>query len=336
MEWLVQVFKKLCKESNLGEIIGFPLSISGGLLHKMYAIETDKGKYAIKILNPQIMKRPDAMNNYVNSERIANLVSMKVPTAPAKILLNGDFLLKIDNHFFMIFDWIEGKTLKPNRVNSSHSEKIGSLLAEIHRTDFSELKIKEELGDNEQTIDWKSYIQKGQKSNAEWVELMLETVDQLYEWTSLANNANRMLCTNLVISHRDLDPKNVLWNNDNPVFIDWESAGYINPMHDLIETALYWSEEEIGKIDKEKFFAFINGYKKRYGEVQIDWSTVLENGFLGKLGWLEYNLRRSLWIECSDEEEQMMGTTQSIEAIKEIRDYAEKIPTLVEWLNDEV
>jgi hypothetical protein len=79
-----QLFKKLCAQSRLGEIVGVPVSISGGLLHKIYAIETDKGKYAIKLLNPRIMLRPDAMNKYNNSERIANLVSKKVPAAPAK------------------------------------------------------------------------------------------------------------------------------------------------------------------------------------------------------------------------------------------------------------
>ncbi|WP_332871746.1 hypothetical protein [Paraliobacillus zengyii] len=67
---------------------------------------------------------------------------------------------------------------------------------------------------------------------------------------------------------------------------------------------------------------------------RLIWSIVLENGFTGKLGWLEYNLKRSLWIECSDEVEQMMGTTQVIETLKEIRDYAEKISTLVYWLNN--
>lgn len=51
----IQMFKKLCNVSNLGEIVGVPLSISGGLLHKMYAMETNKGKFAIKILNPPLV-----------------------------------------------------------------------------------------------------------------------------------------------------------------------------------------------------------------------------------------------------------------------------------------
>lgn len=68
------------------------------------------------------MIRPDAMMNYINSERIANLVSEKVPAVPAKII-NGDVIKTIDNQFYIVFDWIEGKTLKPNTINCSHSEK---------------------------------------------------------------------------------------------------------------------------------------------------------------------------------------------------------------------
>lgn len=328
-----QLFKKLCVESQLGEIVGVPVSISGGLLHKMYAIETNKGKYAIKILNPQIMIRPDAMMNYINSERIANLVSKKVPAVPAKIIY-GNFIHNIDSQFYIVFDWIESETLKPNEIKCSHSEKIGSILADIHGTDFSELHIKKDLGNNEQSVNWKYYIQQGQISHAEWVESLLGIVDKLYEWSSLAYKANRLLSINLVISHRDLDPKNVLWNKDEPVFIDWESAGYVNPMHDLVETALYWSKDKTDNIVKERFFAFINGYKMKGVEIQEDWTTVLENGFLGKLGWLEYNLKRSLEIECTDEEEQKLGITQVIGTIKEIKDYAETISKLVEWLNN--
>lgn len=204
-----QLFKKLCVESELGEIVGVPVSILGGLLHKMYAIETDKGKYAVKILNPQIMIRQDAMLNYINSERIANLVSKKVPAVAAKIIY-GKFIHSIDNQFYIVFDWIESKILKTSEINSTHSEKIGSILADIHSTDFSELQIKKDLGNNKQIINWKYYFQQGQKSNAEWVESLFGIVDKLYEWSALAHKANRLLSTNLVISHRDLDTKNVL------------------------------------------------------------------------------------------------------------------------------
>lgn len=52
---------------------------------------------------------------------------------------------------------------------------------------------------------------------------------------------------------------------------------------------------------------------------------VLENGYLGKLRWLEYNLKRALSIEGSDEEEQKLGAT-----------HEESIPKLRYWLNNEI
>ncbi len=39
-------FERLCHNLGLGELVSVPRAISGGLLHKMYAIETTQGKYA--------------------------------------------------------------------------------------------------------------------------------------------------------------------------------------------------------------------------------------------------------------------------------------------------
>ena len=77
-------FEKLCNILKLGEIIGKPKAITGGLLHRMYAIETTQGKYAIKALNPQIMSRSVAMQNFINSERIANFALNTISAIPAK------------------------------------------------------------------------------------------------------------------------------------------------------------------------------------------------------------------------------------------------------------
>ncbi|MED1862370.1 phosphotransferase [Fictibacillus nanhaiensis] len=218
----------------------------------------------------------------------------------------------------------------------SHCEKIGGILADIHRTDFSELAIPNEKPDIEEPTVWNYYLQKGKENRLEWVEILLENLDSLYDWNSSAIEASESLSSNIIISHRDLDSKNVMWQLHNPVLIDWESAGFINPMQDLIETAIYWSKNEKGEINKQKFFSFISGYKKRSGELHSDWKMVLENGYLGKLGWLEYSLKRSLWIECTDKEEQQLGITQVTETIYEIRNYAKQIPKLLDWLNNEL
>jgi len=76
-------FEKLCNILHLGEIVGTPEVMTGGLLHRMYAIETRQRKYAIKALNPQIMLRPMAMQKFINSERIANIALNNIPALTA-------------------------------------------------------------------------------------------------------------------------------------------------------------------------------------------------------------------------------------------------------------
>lgn len=77
-------FEDICRHSDLGDLVSSPTSISGGLLHRMYAVETTTGKYAVKLLNPSIMIRHTAMKNYINSEKIAHLVSKKIPALPSE------------------------------------------------------------------------------------------------------------------------------------------------------------------------------------------------------------------------------------------------------------
>ena len=246
------LFEKLCDILKLGEIVSVPKAISGGLLHRMYAVETTKGKYAIKALNPQIMLRPVAMQHFINSERIVNIAVNSIPALPAK-KFNDTFMQEIDKQFYLVFDWVDGKSLKPNEMNIVHCEKIGAILADIHMTDFSKLGIINDCSDNAQLTDWNYYLQQGQENNTVWVNQLLEIIDKLYEWNDQANKSAKQLASDMVISHRDLDSKNVMWSQDNPIIIDWESAGYVNPMHDLIDTAIYWSEDEMGNVDKERF-----------------------------------------------------------------------------------
>ncbi|EDL66423.1 hypothetical protein [Bacillus sp. SG-1] len=62
MDW-----DQICQSSQLGELTNVPQVLTGGLLHRMYAVETTEGKYAIKLVNPNIMVRPKALRNYILS-----------------------------------------------------------------------------------------------------------------------------------------------------------------------------------------------------------------------------------------------------------------------------
>ena len=80
------LIEKLFEDLGLGKI-SFPItSVSGGFMHRMYKVCTENRTYAVKHLNPEIMKRPAAMSNYKKAERLeAILESADIPIVPALI-----------------------------------------------------------------------------------------------------------------------------------------------------------------------------------------------------------------------------------------------------------
>ncbi|WP_245864083.1 phosphotransferase [Paenibacillus donghaensis] len=313
-------------------MIKAPRVVSGGLLHQMYRVETTTGTYAIKALNPQIMQRPDAMCNYIQSEQIAKAAAQQIPALPAKEW-HGRFMHEIGGQYYLVFDyWADGQSLKAPHIKLSHCHRMGAILADIHQMDFSGLECSTPEPTKAELSDWTAYVQKGWEQQAVWSTLMEEASGQLYEWNAKASRAAQLLATGMVLSHRDLDPKNVLWNDDQPLVIDWEAAGYIHPKQELIETAVYWSEDESGDLNEQKFKAFMAGYVENGGNVQPDWEPALALGFMGKLDWLEYSLKRSLWLECSSEEEQQLGTEQVAATLHSLRRYNDNTSVLAQWL----
>lgn len=266
---------KLCRSLHLGEMVVTPQSVSGGLLHRMYAVETTKGKFAIKALNSKIMERPTAMQNYINSEKIASIASKHIPAHPAKIF-NGTCMQNIENQYYLIFDWMEGTSLKPDEITVDHCENMGFILADLHATDFSALGIENHYTNNANEINWAFYFDKGQENSSVWVDLFHENMNKLYDWNARAKKAILLLADRMVVSHRDLEPKNVIWHNETPMIIDWESAGTLNPFKDIVDSAIYWSKNGKGKIDKNRLLAFIFGYEKKYGNLQANWRMILE------------------------------------------------------------
>lgn len=101
-----------------------------------------------------------------------------------------------------------------------------------------------------------------------------------------------------MISHTDLDRKNVIWQDDKAFIIDWEASGYINPTIELIQVAWYWSGGDKENIDYNKFKRIINSYKQSYkGKIDKNIHILINADNYEGLAWLDYNLKKSLCIE---------------------------------------
>lgn len=240
--------KRLITNSNLGNKVIEISKVTGGLSHRMYKVVTDKGNYAIKELNSNIMKRPEAYSNFIFSEKVIDTAKENGISAVGAMRINGDVIQKVKNNHYMVFEWIDGKVLKAEEITEKHSEIMGKILAQIHNIDFSEMGDKNRQDITIKEFDWKKYWKKAEQENKAYSKLLKESCDLLYELNRKANEAMLYANHELVISHRDLDRKNVIWKESEPFMIDWEASGYINPTIELIATAWYWASGDRKKI----------------------------------------------------------------------------------------
>ena len=143
-----------------------------------------------------------------------------------------------------------------------------------------------------------------------------------------AINSYNKLTKNVLISHLDMDLKNVMWDkDDNPYLIDFESANYVNPTFDLLDVSLYWSLAETN-FNFSYFKEFISSYLEEnnlnYDEVPLAIDSIYKN----HLGWLAYNLDK-LILNSKDKE----ALEEVNKAINSINNYFKIMPLISEYLN---
>ena len=323
--------RRLCAQCDLGELQAEPSAVPGGLLHRMWRLETERGRFAVKVLNPTIMACPDAPQNYRNSEIIARQAARHGLPAIAALIFNNHPLVELEGVSVLIFKWVEGLTLPTGPDTSDQAHQIGAILGRLHNLKFevSDLAIP----------DWPSFPARHwqalaeQSSSAEWAVQFRAKLPTILTWSERYRAVGPILRQTLVVSHRDLDQKNVLWRDAHtPQIIDWEAAGLTNPALDITGLALDWSGLRTGQADRSIFEAAIRGYREVRGAVWLDGVMALWGVAGGMLDWLEFNLKRSLGQANESLTEQRLGQTQVIETLTTLENLTTNLETWSGWI----
>lgn len=317
------MFIKIAKKYHW-KLKGEPARLNGGFMHKMYKIDTEQGTYALKLLNPFVMQRETAMENYAEAEQIELLLEQQdIPILPA-LSFGGRKMQEIDGEYFYLFEYYPGKPLKSSEITEYHCVEIGKVLAKIHNIykKFESEKI------SEMSVDWDFYLAKMQKVNMRLFTMLKDSLPVIKDSQNKGNLARKKLPQMVSICHNDMDCKNVLWNGKDYRIIDLECLSYNNPFMELFELALCWSGYEDCRIDFRLFRAFLQGYKDAGGELPVDWK-ILYDCNNGRLEWLEYNIKRVLGIDCGKDEKEI-GTEQAEETIRHIIYYSEMKKQILE------
>lgn len=305
---------------NLGQILTLPQAVKGGLLHKSFEVVSESGHYFVKALNPQIMLRPTAMGNYLFSDKVSRIAADSGVPSSSVLEIQGKTIHLVDGQYYQIFNWVEGVPYVHSPKNLDVCHEIGSLLGKIHGLDCTSIDGQNMESQEKRRVDWNGILKASQQD--EVVIKLKENIDfdYLIQIEDTAAQALRHL-SDLIISHRDLDPKNVMWGQEGLIVIDWEASGYVNAMHELIEVALYWSKFEDGTISAESFMAVLKGYESVTPLNDEETIFALDAVNDNKIGWIEYNLKRAVGIASNSLEECQLGYQQVVSTVQSIQRY---------------
>ena len=307
---------------GLGDMIGEPTPLSGGLMHRVWRIRTEAGDYVVKAINPEVAARPGALENIENGERVGAALASVVP-AVAALAFDGRHVVECGGRWYVVYPYIDGTSVYPPDITAAHCAAVGDALGRMHRANVAVPGIKPEV-EPTPAIDWPELLALS-PAGATWRDALEAALPELVAWTDAAGEVDAMDAP--VLTHRDLDPKNVLWRGPSPFLIDWEAAGYARPRRELLEVALYWADDGEGGLDGALCEALLSAYG-RHMPLRGDWEPVFAAGRANLLAWLAYSVRRASGQTSQDEAEKRLGAAEVRKTLDALEGYEARIETL--------
>lgn len=324
------MFEHICRALDLGEMTAAPAPLSGGHSHRMFALTTTRGRYAAKLLNPEVMARPDAMANYASCEAFeAMLEAAGLPILPARVI-DGRKMHCVDGQYLYIFDYCEGRVLSDAEITPAHCAAMGDVLARIHATAV----VTEEAAPTEDAVnagspDWPPLVAallRKPESRAEGAD-MHRALPMLLRVTRAMELAAARLPRRSALCHNDMDAKNVLWQGSDFRLIDLECLGPANPEQEMLDLAVSWAGYEL---DETKFRAFVTAYLAAGGRITSDPADLYDSR-RNHLDWLAYNARRALF---EDAEERRIGRIQIADSLHKLAYDQRNRAKILGWMEE--
>ncbi len=341
MNW--NCITEICKRFDLGSLTTQPTRVSGGLLNLMWRADTDSGVYAIKQLSKHIdLKNDNIRNNYELTEDIAYHFSQQDIRAISALIKEGKHLIMVEDSGFLVYPWLEARGFDNTWISKHHALQISAIIAKMHLINLKiNLKVVEaseaELGIHishriNESDRISELINKAANLDYSFTMDLQKNEKNLLTINNLYQNAIPVLKESSVISHGDLDQKNVLWDgSDRPILVDWESARKVNSTYEIANTSLDWSGIATNSFDESIFVSMIGLYRNAGGSINKDHLEAAFHGVLGNwLNWLIFNME-GLYvnIESGTHEQQALNIEQIRGALATILQLKSVIPKLM-------
>ena len=305
----------LIEHCGLGKIEGHILPVSGGLMHRMFKVQTTTGTYAVKRLNPEIMNRPDVLKNYSEAERLERILEENGIPIVAALSFGDKKMVSLGGKYYYIFPWNEGKITDFNNITSKQCHIAGEILGRIHGIDARNVSPEEPILCN---VDFEAFLEDAKAKDSMIAPLLEANMPLLAEAQNKLNEARKSLPAMRAISNDDMDPKNIMWQDGKAYVIDLECLGYSNPISSCLDLSLQWAGTVNGKFNKDNLEAFFKGYLSAYDNGFRSYDELFGIAYTW-IEWLEYNIKRALGMVSTDTNEIRLGEAEAVNTINRIK-----------------
>jgi aminoglycoside phosphotransferase (APT) family kinase protein len=258
--------------SQLGTPTGPVIRVHGGFANRMYRLDTDQGSFAVKELNLVDRRSTYRVEDVFRFERAAFAAGIPMPEP----ISAGEQTL--------VHRWVEGDKVPEAPVPPAYAFEIGEILARLHALDveWTDGSIEEPA-----SRDWPELAERAAATGQSWADELASHVETFLAIAHFVDTCERP--GPVVLTHKDIQPWNLLARDGRPVVLDWELSGRLDLAGELGSTALSLAKGPgFDTIEPAIFRSVLDGYVAGGGVLPPSgpsWFVFMIGGWLGFTRW---------------------------------------------------
>ena len=249
------------------------IRVHGGFANRMYRLDTDQGSFAVKELNLVDRRWTYRVEDVFRFERAAFAAGIPMPEPVSA------------DHDTLVHRWVEGEKVPEAPVSAAYAFEIGEILARIHALDV--VWPQASIEDSTSPRDWPELAARAVATGQPWADELAAQVETFLAIADFVDTCERP--GPVVLTHRDIQPWNLLARQGRPVVLDWELSGMLDLSSELGSTALSLAKGPgFDDIRPPIFRSVLDGYVAGGGALPPSgpsWFVYLTGGWLGHTRW---------------------------------------------------
>ena len=246
--------------------------VHGGYANRMYRLDTDEGSFAVKELNLLDRRSDYHSQDVFRFERAAFAAGIPMPEP-----------ISASRHT-LVHRWVDGEKVPEAPVTAAFAFEIGEILARIHALDVEWTLPSIQARPSR---DWPELAERAAETQQPWADELASRVETLLAIARFVDTCH--LPGPVVLSHRDIQPWNLLSRDARPVVLDWELSGMLDLSGELGSTALSLAKGPgFDDLDPTIFRAVLDGYVAGGGTLPPwgpSWFAFMISGWLEHTRW---------------------------------------------------